>query len=154
MRGYEAIPMKPLLFCALACGLVLAFAGCASTDPKAAAADDFKTNFAAADVNNDGKVTRQEFGYSMIENAFRRFDANKNGVVTLKEFVAMGGSPEKFKQIDRSGNGVITLEEAKSAKVAMDAMTINFYAADVDKDGYVTLGEALAYREKVREYTR
>ncbi len=144
--------MKLLLFPVLAS--VLAFAGCASTSPKAASTAAFKAKFAKADTNNDGKVTRQEFGYSMIEEAFRMFDTNKNGVITLEEFVASGGSPESFKKIDRNGNGVITLDEAKSAKVTMDAMTINFYAADADKDGYVTLGEALAYREKAREYTR
>jgi len=146
--------MKHPLLPIVASALALAFAGCASPGPKAAATASFKEKFAKADTNNDGKVTRQEFGYSMIEEVFQRFDANKNGVITLKEFVAAGGSPESFKKIDINGNGVITLEEAKSAKIAMDSMTIGFYGADVDKDGYVTLGEALASRERAREYTR
>ncbi len=110
--------------------------------------------FRKTDRNKDGKVSRQELGYTRIEEAFVMFDENQDGYVTLKEFVTSGGTPESFKKLDKNGNGKITVEEAKSAKIAMDSMTIAFYAADADKDGYVTLGEALEYRKKAREYTR
>jgi len=133
-------------------GLALFAAGCAtSSKPQA---PNWEAQFKKADTNTDGKVSRQEFGYLMVEDAFALFDENKDGVVTLQEYVSKGGSPQAFAQIDRNGNGKVTLEEAKASKVAMDRMTIRFYEADVDKDGYVTLGEALEYRKRVREITR
>lgn len=124
--------------------------GCAS-QPKT---PSLEARFAKADTNQDGRVTRQEYGYSMIEEVFARTDKDGNGTISLEEYVAIGGSPAAFKKIDRDGSGTITLEEAKSSKIALDALTIQFYGADVDKDGYVTLAEALAYREKVREIVR
>lgn len=139
-------------FALLLAGLALFSAGCAtSSKPQA---PNWEAQFKKADTNNDGKVSRQEFGYLMVEDAFALFDENTDGVVTLQEYVARGGSPRAFAEIDRNGNGQVTLEEAKASKVAMDRMTIRFYEADVDKDGYVTLGEALEYRKRVREITR
>ncbi|GAB4179605.1 MAG: hypothetical protein Fur0032_20330 [Terrimicrobiaceae bacterium] len=138
----------PLILSAVA----IALAACSTTDRSSSAR--IQKRFAQADINRDGKITRQEYGYSMIEEAFARYDKNRNGSITLDEFVALGGSPASFRKIDKNGNGVITLEEAKNAKIAMDAMTVAFYGADTDKDGYVTLQEALAYREAARAYTR
>lgn len=134
----------------LALGLSTLAFGCAS-QPKNTT---FEERFQRADANNDGKVTRQEYGYSMIEDVFARTDKSKDGTISLEEFVAIGGSPATFKKMDVNGDGQVTIEEAKGSKIALDAMTIQFYGADTDKDGYVTLAEALAYREKAREYTR
>lgn len=133
-------------------GIALALAACST--PAGPKQPDIRKRFADADTNRDGRVTKQEYGYSMIEEVFARYDKNKDGVITQAEFVAMGGSPESFRKIDRNGNGKITIEEAKGAKIAMDAMTVAFYGADTDKDGYVMLEEALAYREAARAYTR
>jgi len=138
----------------LLCASFAFVGGCASTSQKPAANHRLKSQFEKADANNDGKVSRKEFGGLMIEDAFALFDDNKNGVVTLKEYVASGGTAEGFKKLDKNGDGSITLEEAKSSKLAMDAMTVSFYGADLDGDGYVTLEEALKYREQAREYTR
>lgn len=136
----------------LLAGLAFFSAGCASLSKPETAR--LKSQFRKADTNNDGKVSRKEFGYLMVEDAFALFDENKDGVVTLQEYVVRGGTPRAFAEIDRNGNGKVTLEEAKASKVAMDRMTIRFYEADVDKDGYVTLAEALEYRKRVREITR
>ncbi len=142
---------KTLPLFAIAIGTLCS--GCASrTDT--AAAPNWEEQFRKADLNNDGRVSRDEFGQLMIEDAFRLFDANKDGVVTLKEYVANGGSPAAFSKIDRNGDGKVTLEEAKSSKFAIDAMTVSFYGADTNNDGYVTMDEALSYRERVRPYTR
>ncbi len=135
----------------LALGLTTLVTGCAT---HSASKDPWVKQFHRADANNDGKVAQQEFGAIMIEDAFILFDVNKDGIITRKEFLAAGGKPASFAKIDVNRNGVITLEEAKSAKVAMDAMTIAFYGADADKDGFVTLAEALEYRDKARAYTR
>lgn len=138
----------------LLCASFAFVGGCASTPEKPVANERLKGQFAKADTNQDGKISRKEFGGLMIEDAFALFDDNKDGVVTLKEYVVSGGTAEGFRKLDKNGDGVITLEEAKSSKVAMDAMTVSFYGADLDGDGYVTLEEALKYRAQVREYTR
>jgi len=135
----------------LALALCLGACACGSNRPKSST---LEVRFHAADVNKDGKLSRPEVRKSMLEQAFVLFDTNKDGSITLAEFVSCGGSAHSFKKIDINGNGVITLEEAKGAKIAIDNMTAAFFAADVDKDGYVTLGEALAYRERVRAATR
>jgi Ca2+-binding EF-hand superfamily protein len=146
--------MKFLLFLLPTLALALCFGGCATGTTQASRVKAFKTKFQNADANCDGKVSQKEFRYTMIEEVFARSDKNKNGSLTLEEFVAAGGSPASFKKIDLNGNGVLTLEEAKSAKIAMDPVTAAFFGADVDQDGYVTLGEALSYRKKARAYTR
>jgi len=144
--------MHKSLFLPLCLAAVLT--GCATTSTPKTGDERLKAQFQKADTNSDGKVSRKEFGALMIDDAFAMFDSNKNGVVTVEEFVAAGGSKAAFAKMDVNGDGVITLEEAKASKVAMDAMTVSFYGADLDKDGYVTLGEALEYRAKVREVTR
>ncbi len=143
-------PKILVLFCATFAFL----GGCATTTQKPSGAQRLKAQFARADINSDGKVSRKEFGGLLIEDAFALFDDNKNGVVTLREYVSSGGTAEAFRKLDVDGNGRVTLEEAKASKVAMDAMTVSFYGADLDGDGYVTLEEALKYREQARAYTR
>lgn len=135
----------------VALSFTLGACACGSKSPKSSTLEE---RFKSADTNKDGKLSKPEFRNSMIEQAFVLFDTNKDGSITLEEFVSCGGSATSFKKIDINGNGVITLEEAKGAKIAIDNMTAAFFGADVDKDGYVTLGEALAYREKVRAVTR
>jgi len=136
----------------LAASGTLLFGGCACFNKPTP--PTLEAQFKKADVNNDAKVSRGEFRVLMIEDSFALFDANRDGVVTIKEFVAGGGSPAVFRKYDSTGKGKITVAELKASKIKLDAVSIAFYNADVDKDGYVTLAEALKYREKVREYTR
>lgn len=140
--------IKTVLFLATLTSL---FVGCAT---KPTAPMTFEERFRKADTNHDGRVSRSEFGYLMLDEAFAIYDKNKNGVVTLKEFVASGGSKEAFAMIDKNGNGKITIEELKLSKVGVDTMQVRFYEADVNKDGYITFAEALRYRERVRAATR
>ncbi len=112
-----------------------------------------RTQFEKADANDDGKVSRAEFGVLRVEDAFKLFDDNENGVITVDEFVASGGSSSAFASLDTDGNGEVTLAEALSSKVVLGTMMTTFYDADTDDDGFVTLAEALAYRQAAREYT-
>jgi len=146
--------MKHLHLILPALALALCFGGCAGGSTQASRIEAFKAKFKNADANNDGKVSQKEFSYTMLEEVFERSDKNNNGSLTLEEFVAAGGSAVSFKKIDINGNGVLTIEEAKSAKITLDPVTAAFLGADVNSDGYVTLGEALAYRKKSRAYTR
>jgi len=128
------------------------FGGCVCW--KQATPPTLEAQFKKADANEDGKVSRKEFHNLMVEDAFALFDANRDGVVTVKEFVAGGGTAEAFRKFDPNGTGKITVVELKASKIRMDAVSAAFLGADVSKDGYVTLEEALKYRERVRSYTR
>ncbi len=142
--------LKPLL---LLSGLVTFTVGCATQSDSYPEPPSLRAQFEKADTNDDDRVSTAEFGALRVEDAFKLFDDNENGVITVDEFVASGGSRTVFAQLDQSGNGEITLAEAMSSEVVMDSMLATFYEADTDDDGFVTLGEALDYRQAVREYT-
>jgi Ca2+-binding EF-hand superfamily protein len=135
----------------LLAGLALLMAGCATTYKKPLSIEQ---RFQKADVNNDGRVTRNEFIDFMIEDAFIRYDKNGNGYVTEAEYVAGGGTSGGFHKINTSGTGQATLAEAKASTIARDAMVIPFNEADVDRNGSVTLIEYQAARAKSRAYVR
>ncbi len=134
-------------------GLVAFTVGCATKSDKYPEPKSLRAQFDKADSNEDGKVSKEEFGILRVEDAFKLFDDNENGVITVDEFVASGGSRKAFEMLDENGNGEITLGEAMGSRVVMDSMLTTFYEADKDSDGTVTLAEALAYRQAVREYT-
>lgn len=107
-----------------------------------------------ADKNKDGKISKQEFAYIMIKDAFDRIDKNNDGVITLDEYLEAGGTVEGFREIDANNDGVITLREATTSKLAMRTMTLPFDGADKDGDGYVSWEELQAYLAEAAPYTR
>ena len=58
--------------------------------PKTAARSGFSTGFNALDRNNDGYITRQEFGYNrnsaQAGPEFDRMDTNKDGRISRSEY--------------------------------------------------------------------
>lgn len=146
--------MKSLLPAALASCLAFTFIGCAHHAKQPQHSSNLTAQFQRADTNQDGQVSSSEFRYLMIEDMFALFDHNEDGFVTREEFLQAGGSPQTFAQIDRNNTGRVTLDQAKTARIKLDTVSATFLAADTDKDGFVSLEEALAYREKARAYTR
>lgn len=138
----------------LTAALALSFLGCSTSGSPSSSTSTLERRFQKADANSDGKLTRTEYSNAMIEQIFEIYDSNSNGKITLEEFVAGGGTEKSFRDIDRDNSGVLTLEEAKNARIVIDAMTANFYAIDLDRDGTISLAEAIAYREKARPYFR
>jgi Ca2+-binding EF-hand superfamily protein len=146
--------MKNFFLAGVAACLGVSFVGCAQTSKQAQRTSNLTAQFQRADTNQDGKVSTEEFRYLMIEDMFALFDHNEDGYVTREEFIKAGGSPQTFARIDRNNAGRVTLEQAKTARIKLDTVSTAFLAADTDKDGFVTLEEALEYREKARAYTR
>ena len=107
--------------------------------------------FKRLDVNGDGKISKEEAPPRLVQN-FDRFDIDKDGLISLREFragqsggVGGQGAPrgtpgEAFKRLDVNGDGKISKEEAPPRLVQ------NFDRFDIDKDGLISLRELTAGR--------
>ncbi|MCU0796390.1 MAG: hypothetical protein MUF31_10685 [Akkermansiaceae bacterium] len=104
--------------------------------------------FAAADKEGTGRVSRERVVDLMIEDAFKRYDSDKDGFVTEAEYLAGGGTSAGFRKINTSGTGKATLAETQACKVVRDTMSPSFDEADTNRDGYATLAEYQAYLQR------
>ena len=129
--------------------------GCA-TGPSAGSEAALKKRFTQVDASRDGKISRDEFTDFMIEESFAMYDKDGKGYVTLEEYVAGGGTEDRFKLINKSGSGKVTLAEAKSSELIRKQMAQPFDEADADSGGtgYVSYDEFVAFRGKLRDAVR
>jgi hypothetical protein len=136
-------------------GIAVCLPGCA-TGPSAGEQAALKKRFQQVDASQDGKISRAEFTDFMIEEAFKLYDTDGKGYVTLDEYVAGGGTERGFKAINKSGSGKVTLAEAKASDLARHQMAMPFDEADADSGGtgYVSFEEFVAFRDKIREAVR
>jgi len=125
--------------------------GCVTTPKSGNAA--VMNLFKQADANGNQQVSRKEFTDLLISEAFANYDKNKDGVVTLAEWTAGGGTRETFLAMG-GGRGGLTLAQVQASKVAQDQMAIPFDSADTTKSGYLTLEEFVAYRKKAAPFVR
>lgn len=125
--------------------------GCATAPQSGNAA--LMNRFKQADASGDGKLSRKEFTDFLIVEAFANYDKNKDGVVTLAEWTAGGGTKETFLAMG-GGDGTLTLAQVQASKVAQNQMAKPFDQADTSKSGYVTLEEFTAYRAAAAPYVR
>jgi len=90
-----------------------------------------------------------------------RYDANKDGAVTIEEWKA--GQQARFKRLDANGDGKLGKDElfARTPAVGNSVLPTDrqasqqssyFLLLDSDKDGFVTLAEFMAGNE--RNFTR
>jgi len=93
------------------------------------AADRFNT----LDVNNDGRVTRDEWRGSVA--VFSALDANRDGVLTRSE--AVGGeqtAPDDFSRLDVNRDGWLSRNEWRWNTAAFDRL-------DANRDGRLSVSE-------------
>jgi collagen type III alpha len=112
--------------------------------------------FKRLDVNGDGKISKDEAPPRLAQN-FDRFDIDKDGFISLREFRAgQSGGPggqgvprvtpeETFKRLDVNGDGKISKDEAPPRLVQ------SFDRFDIDKDGFISLREFQAARAAAPE---
>ena len=125
--------------------------GCATTPQSGNAA--LMNRFKQADANGNQQLSRKEFTDFLIAEAFANYDKNKDGVVTLAEWTAGGGTRETFLAMGGSRGG-LTLAQVQASKVAQNQMALPFDQADTTKSGYLSLEEFVAYRQKAAPYVR
>ncbi len=119
---------------------VLLLASCATT-----ATLTPEQRFNKADKDGSGSVSRTEATNMIIADAFAMYDADGDGFVTEKEFVASGGTPENFRKVNRSRSGKVSLEEAQASPLVFNTFVVAFDEADTNNDGKVTLEEYKTY---------
>jgi Ca2+-binding EF-hand superfamily protein len=96
-----------------------------------------------------------------IDSGVMRYDANKDGAVTLEEWKS--GQQARFKRLDANGDGKLSKDElfARTPAVGNSVLPTDrqasqqssyFLLLDTDKDGFITLTEFMAGAE--RNFTR
>ena len=120
-------------------------AGSKNQQAKGAATD----NFARADENHDGKLSREEAGDYLVYEVFFACDLNRDGKLTLQEWVRVKpGETAAFKDRDANNDGLVTLEEAIIYGRRGGAGLTLIKQADTNRDGRIDRVELQAYLAK------
>lgn len=137
-----------------AISLALALASCAHNpaSPRASV----EQRFSSYDLNDDGKITPEEYSEAATRIIFASFDGNDDGTVTLKEWQALEGteSDARYARIDANSDGKVTLNEALAFTRKAKPFANDFPGIDANKDGVVDLAEAKAYSAAHKATTR
>jgi Ca2+-binding EF-hand superfamily protein len=142
--------MRKKLFGPLALGIALALSSCASTKKDAMTLEE---RFKQYDIDDDGKVSPAEYAETATRIIFIAFDENEDGYVTLAEWQDLEGKDSDvalFKSHDTNKDGKISLDEALATTKKKKSFSEDFPGIDTNHDGYVDLPEAKAYAAKIR----
>jgi Ca2+-binding EF-hand superfamily protein len=95
--------------------------------------DDPEDRFADLDVNDDGRLTRDEWHGSTA--VFTALDTNRDGVLTRVEAVGQQArAPDEFRSLDVNDDGAISRDEWHWNTAAFDRL-------DTNRDGRLARGE-------------
>jgi hypothetical protein len=103
--------------------------------------------FDQADANHDSKLSRDEVNTFLVTGLFDSRDANHDKRMTQAEWVVDNdpAQTKAFHDRDANRDGVVTLEEALAYGRKHGTANQVIHAADADKDGSVSRDEMTAY---------
>jgi hypothetical protein len=103
--------------------------------------------FAKADTNDDGKLSPTEASDYFVTSIFAGRDLNHDGKLTWDEWNVPGSGRSKpnFDAADTNKDGSLSLDEALAYGRKRGVFKKEFQEADTNHDGYVTREEAKAY---------
>lgn len=103
--------------------------------------------FVQADANKDGKISRDEMSDYQVVTLFTARDANGDKKMTLEEWNPSkdAASTKSFKERDKNKDGVVTLEEAIIYARHKKSFDAIFIEADTNKDHSLSREEVVAY---------
>ena len=106
-------------------------------------------NFARADVNKDGKLSKDEMEKVLLSAVFEAGDVNDDSKIDLAEYRTVDPKyPEaQFKARDGNGDGSVTPQELLEYAHRTDSLDDLIAIMDTDNDGYVTPTEAKAFNK-------
>jgi Ca2+-binding EF-hand superfamily protein len=104
--------------------------------------------FGQADTNHDGKLSPEEASDFFVSQIFASRDLNHDGKLTWAEWnvAGSGRSKAKFNAADTDKDGALSLQEALAYGRKRHAFEKEFQKADTNNDGFVTREEAQAFQ--------
>lgn|SRR5690242_8642456 len=106
-------------------------------------------NFARADENRDGKLSRGEAGDYLVYEVFTACDRDRDGRISLQEWLRVKpGETAAFKERDGNDDGFVTLAEAIEYGRRGGAGLTLIKQADKNRDGMIDRAELQAYLRK------
>src|SRR5436190_1025354 len=95
--------------------------------------------FAQADTNHDGKLSPNEASDYFVHTIFASRDMNGDGKLTWDEWNVPGSgrSKAKFETADTDKNGTLSLDEALAYGRKRGVFKKEFQEADTNHDGFV-----------------
>ena len=148
MKTNKLIIFSRHLIPCLTGGCVLALVGCATSGSQTGSTTgEAPDRFAQADKNHDGKLSPDEASDYFVGQIFASRDFNHDGELTWEEWNVPGAdrSKAKFNAADTDKDGSLSLQEALAYGRKRHAFQKEFQEADTNHDGYVTREEAQAY---------
>jgi len=118
------------------------------TAPMILAAGKTPDRFEQADRNHDGVLSLDEVNTFLVGEVFRPLDKNKDGKLTLKEWMTgtkEGARAEAFRSRDANADGFVTMDEALAYGRKKGMAKELVQNADTNKDGKLSVAEVKAY---------